>query len=136
MIAGGLLWDELVEIRHHWDIPWCCIGDFDVIRFPSERLGCTSFLSAMLDFSQFIEDLSLIDLPLEGGNLLGLVALIILQCPRLIGRWFLQIGKSICRRYCRFGFVIEEVLSFRFKFVLGLLFSFETFMSGLHHRQG
>ena len=66
MIAGGLLWDELVEIRHHWDIPWCCIGDFDVIRFPSERLGCTGFLSAMLDFSQFIEDLSLIDLPLEG----------------------------------------------------------------------
>lgn len=64
----GLLWDELVEIRHHWDIPWCCIGDFNVICFPSERLGCTSFLSAMLDFSQFIEDLSFIDLPLEGGQ--------------------------------------------------------------------
>ena len=68
MIAGEINFGMRVEVRQHWDIPWCCIGDFNVIRFPSERLGCISFRSAMLDFSQFIEDLSLIDLPLEGGQ--------------------------------------------------------------------
>ena len=39
---------------------------------------------------------------------------------------------QICRRCCRSGFVIEEVLSFRFKFFCVFVFSFETFMLGLH----
>lgn len=34
------LWDELVRIQQYWDVPWCCFGDFNVICFPSERMGC------------------------------------------------------------------------------------------------
>ena len=43
-------------------------GDFNVVRFPSERSGIANFSSAMLRFSDFISEQSLIDLPLVGGN--------------------------------------------------------------------
>ena len=44
------------------------IGDFNIIRYPVERLGCNSFSSAMFKFSDFIEKHKLVDLPLEGGD--------------------------------------------------------------------
>ena len=47
---------------------WCLVGDFNIIRYPSERLGCESFSPAMFAFSDFIESTSLVDLPLEGAS--------------------------------------------------------------------
>ena len=44
------------------------VGDFNTIRYPSERLGCESFSPAMFAFSDFIESNSLVDLPLEGAS--------------------------------------------------------------------
>ena len=32
----GDLWDELVGIQQYWNVPWCCFGDFSIVRFPSE----------------------------------------------------------------------------------------------------
>ena len=49
-------------------VGWCCIGDFNIVRFPSERLGNSRLTLAMELFSEFVEDLNLIDLPLEGGS--------------------------------------------------------------------
>jgi hypothetical protein len=43
------------------------MGDFNVVHFPSECLGCNSFSPSMLAFSEFIEFSYLVDLPLEGG---------------------------------------------------------------------
>ena len=43
-------------------------GDFNVVRFPSEHSGSTVFTVAMREFSDFISEQSLIDLPLEGGS--------------------------------------------------------------------
>ena len=62
------MWDELIGIQQLWDVPWCYIGDFNIIRFPSERLGRSHLTPAMEIFSEFIEELNLIDLPLEGGS--------------------------------------------------------------------
>ena len=49
-----VMWDELAGIASWWGIPWCVGGDFNVIRFPTERLGADQFTLAMNDFSEFI----------------------------------------------------------------------------------
>jgi hypothetical protein len=46
----GLLWDELAGIRSWWGVPWVVGGDFNVVRFPSERFGSVGFSPAMHDF--------------------------------------------------------------------------------------
>ena len=35
----GQLWDKLIGIQQLWEVPWCYIGDFNIVQFPSERLG-------------------------------------------------------------------------------------------------
>ncbi|KAK4596188.1 hypothetical protein RGQ29_014293 [Quercus rubra] len=49
-------------------MPWCFGGDFNVVRFPSKHSGSSLFTSVMTDFSDFIFEQGLIDLPLEGGT--------------------------------------------------------------------
>jgi exonuclease III len=63
-----LLWDELSNLMDRWEVPWCIGGDFNAIRFPSERLGNSRFVPAMEDFSRFIFDRGLVDIPLRGGQ--------------------------------------------------------------------
>ena len=47
---------------------WLLFGDFNIIRYPGERLGCDSFSLAMFAFSDFIENNFLVDLPLDGAS--------------------------------------------------------------------
>jgi hypothetical protein len=62
-----LLCDELVGLLCWWDLPWCIGGDFNAIRFPSERSGGRCISSAMREFSDFIFERGLMDLPFTGG---------------------------------------------------------------------
>ena len=64
----GQMWDELIGIQQLWEVSWCYIRDFNIVHFPSERLRGSRLTPAMENFSEFIEELSLIDLPLEGGS--------------------------------------------------------------------
>ena len=70
----SLMWDELVGLASWWGIPWCVGGDFNVIRFPTEKLGwgggklslqpCRIFWNSPLISGSF----GLLDIPLEGGS--------------------------------------------------------------------
>jgi hypothetical protein len=48
------LWDELAWLMSWWEMPWYIGGDFNVVRFPSERLGVSDYSAAMEEFSKFI----------------------------------------------------------------------------------
>ncbi|KAM3730327.1 hypothetical protein ACB098_12G079000 [Castanea mollissima] len=59
---------ELDSKRSRWSSAWCLIGDFNIISYAVERLGCNSFSSAMFKFSYFTEKHNMVDLPLVGGD--------------------------------------------------------------------
>jgi exonuclease III len=61
------LWEELAGLMSWWNVPWCIGGDFNVIRFPSERSGGRRISAAMREFSDFIFERGLMDLLLTGG---------------------------------------------------------------------
>ena len=62
------VWEELAGLISWWDAPWCIGGDFNVVRVPSEKSGVSVFNFAMHDFSEFISEFGLMDLPMEGGR--------------------------------------------------------------------
>ena len=69
--ADGLrdaLGTELNSVRGRWSAAWCLFGDFNIIRYSAEYLGCSSFSPAMFKFSDFIERNFLVDIPLVGGE--------------------------------------------------------------------
>ncbi|RVW71963.1 LINE-1 reverse transcriptase-like [Vitis vinifera] len=63
----GELWEELGAIRGIWDEPWCIGGDFNVTL--SQRIGAdrVALMEQCVGFAQVVDDLALIDLPLQGG---------------------------------------------------------------------
>jgi hypothetical protein len=63
-----ILWEELAGARSWWGGLWCIGGDFNVVRFPSEKLGEGRYIGAMRNFSDFISELGLLDLPLLDGQ--------------------------------------------------------------------
>ena len=61
------LWEEIGAIRGIWEEPWCLGGDFNIIVSQRERSRQGRITSAMRRFAQIIDDLELVDLPLQGG---------------------------------------------------------------------
>jgi hypothetical protein len=49
-----VLWEELAGLRTRWVLPWCLGGDFNIVRFPSERSNDSSYSFGMMDFLDFI----------------------------------------------------------------------------------
>ena len=64
----GALREELSRMHSRWNTTWCVFGDFNTIRYPSERFGCEAFSPAMFAFSDFIEANYLVDLPLKRAS--------------------------------------------------------------------
>ena len=61
------MWEELGAIRGIWDDPWCVGGDFNVTLSQRERSSQGSLNGAMRRFAQVVDELELLDLPLQGG---------------------------------------------------------------------
>ncbi|XP_022852922.1 uncharacterized protein LOC111374488 [Olea europaea var. sylvestris] len=62
------LWNELAGMRAWWNLPTCIGGNFNVIRFPSERSSGGRLTRAMEEFSDFIRENLLVDLPMIGED--------------------------------------------------------------------
>jgi len=62
------VWWEVGSVRGLFDGPWVVCGDFNRVRFPSEKRNCSRLTRAMNDLSNFIDDMSLQDPHLIGGN--------------------------------------------------------------------
>ena len=65
------MWEELGAIRGLWDDPWCLGGDFNVILSQRERSRQGRLTGAMRSFAQTVDELGLLNLPLQGGLSLG-----------------------------------------------------------------
>ena len=61
------MWEEIGAIRGIWEEPWCLGGDFNIILSQRERSRQGRITSAMRRFAQIIDDLGLVDLPLQEG---------------------------------------------------------------------
>ena len=61
------MWEKLTGLISWWEVPWCLGSDFNIIRFPSERLGAATCTRAMYGFYDFISLHGLMDIPMEGA---------------------------------------------------------------------
>ena len=62
------LGDEFGAIKGIWGEPWCVGGDFNIILSQGERSRQGRITLAMRRFAQVIDELELVDLPLQGGS--------------------------------------------------------------------
>ncbi|WMV46111.1 hypothetical protein MTR67_039496 [Solanum verrucosum] len=60
-----LVWEELSSVRGLMEGPWAMCGDFNVSRYISEKKNCNRRTKGMREFSDFIEDMELVDMHLE-----------------------------------------------------------------------
>jgi exonuclease III len=67
-VERRILWEELAGVMSLWEIPWVIGGDFNIVRFPSERSCGSNYSTAMMEFSDFIAEQGLVDIPLVGGQ--------------------------------------------------------------------
>jgi hypothetical protein len=94
-----VLWNEMAGLMSWWDRPWCFGGDFNVVRFPSERSGAGGFLLLWKSSrTSFMGRVWWIFLSKEGSSL----GPIIRYGLKLIGFFYLRNGKNIilmCQKY-------------------------------------
>ena len=62
------MWNESEEIRGRWDGAWCIGGDWNIVRFPSEKSRAGSTTEDMKSVSDWINSQALVDLPLKGAS--------------------------------------------------------------------
>ena len=87
------LWTKLDSVKGRWNVAWCVFGDFNIIRYPAKRLGCTSFSPAMFKFSDFIERNFFMIYLWLGASIHGSVTQRTLLCLELIECWYLLIRR-------------------------------------------
>ncbi|WMV38227.1 hypothetical protein MTR67_031612 [Solanum verrucosum] len=61
------LWRDQINLKNTCTGPWLFCGDFNVTRYPMERSTGQRLTGAMSDFTDWINEMELIDPPLFGG---------------------------------------------------------------------
>ena len=60
------LWQEILDVKNMVNVPILVMGDFNEIRFPAERKGCSTMTTSMKAFDEWINNLGVIEVPLIG----------------------------------------------------------------------
>ena len=60
------LWKELLDMKYEVDALVMLMGDFNKVRQPHERKGCTILSRSMEEFDEWISDMGMLELPLNG----------------------------------------------------------------------
>lgn len=68
VVKRRFLWDSLGRLKTHYSNPWCLGGNFNEIRYISERKGCSRRERGMNDFNGLVDQLNLVDLPMMGRS--------------------------------------------------------------------
>ncbi|RVW24959.1 putative ribonuclease H protein [Vitis vinifera] len=66
------LWEEFGAIRGLWEDPWCLGEDFNITLLQSERSSQRRINSTMRRFAEVVDELGLVDLPLQGESSPGM----------------------------------------------------------------
>ncbi|KAG5630999.1 hypothetical protein H5410_002716 [Solanum commersonii] len=61
-------WWEIGPARGLITGPWVLCGDFNTVKHPSEKKNCHKINKGMTDFSDFVEDVELVDIELSGAR--------------------------------------------------------------------
>lgn len=69
-VKGKLeVWEAIKKLNHWCNKAWCCIGDFNDVRFNYEKQGGNPIdASRAWEFNKFISGCNLFDLPIQGGE--------------------------------------------------------------------
>ncbi|KAJ9697005.1 hypothetical protein PVL29_008976 [Vitis rotundifolia] len=62
------MWEEIGAISGLWEEPWCLGGDFNLTLYQSERNSHGRITSVMRRFAPILDELGLVDFPLQGGS--------------------------------------------------------------------
>ena len=62
------LWEEFGAIRGLWEDPWCLGGDFNITFLQREKSSQRRITSEMRRFADMVDELRLVDFPLQGGE--------------------------------------------------------------------
>lgn len=64
VVNRRILWDELRALKANSNSPWCIGGDFNEILTVNERVECLTVDRGMRDFSDFCNNMEVVDLPM------------------------------------------------------------------------
>lgn len=66
-VERATLWAELINLKNNSFTLWCIAGDFNIFKTSKEKSKGNLDVQGMETFASFINDMSLMDLPMVGG---------------------------------------------------------------------
>ncbi|GMI80139.1 hypothetical protein HRI_001683200 [Hibiscus trionum] len=60
-----ILWERLLTVMGNSEVPWCLIGDFNMVTCLEERRGCAMTNRGIDEFVEFVQNSGLVDLELR-----------------------------------------------------------------------
>ncbi|KAF3651081.1 hypothetical protein FXO38_16788 [Capsicum annuum] len=89
------MWQGILQIRAHIDVPWCIYEDFNSPLHSEDRLGGNPIAeSKTKDFQKIVEDLNLVDMKATGGHFTSANKHVWSKIDRAISNevWVMQYG--------------------------------------------